>query len=148
MDFEIGARASHADPCPGYRNRFTAFITRSVSYSVMNRALPIAVTVGVSIGAAVAALGQAAWIVVVSVSALYTGWSYFVARDPALLSLEGLSFEDTGDSIGYAVGLFGASVFGVGVYGLSVVAFVGYIGAIGFLVTASAAYRLEQAVPR
>ncbi|WP_239642041.1 hypothetical protein [Natrinema versiforme] len=114
----------------------------------MNRALPIAVTVGVSIGTAVAALGQSAWVVVISVSALYTGWSYFVARDPALLSLEGLSFEDTEDSIGYAVGLFGGSVFGVGIYDLSVVAFVGYIGAIGFLVTASAAYRLEQAAPR
>ncbi|MGQ3411267.1 hypothetical protein ACT4ML_03265 [Natrinema sp. LN54] len=81
-------------------------------------------------------------------SALYTGWSYFVARDPGLLSLEGLTFEDTRDSIGYAVGLFGASVFGVGIYGIDAVVFVGYLGVIGFLLTASAAHRHEQAAPR
>ncbi|WP_408957151.1 hypothetical protein [Natrinema sp. 74] len=109
----------------------------------MNRALAIAVAVGASIGMAVVTMARPDWTVITGVSALYTGWSYFVARNPSLLSREGLTFEKTADSIGHAVGIFGASVFGIGVFSTGGVFFVGYLGVIGFLLTAAAAYEDE-----
>ncbi|ELY76159.1 hypothetical protein [Natrinema pallidum] len=108
----------------------------------MDRALPIAVGIGIGVGTAASLLADATWGVCLGVSALYTGWSYFAVRTPDLLSLEGLTFERTPDRIGYAIGLVGASLFGATVFdtdGLGVVPFVGYLGVIGFLLTASAA---------
>ncbi|RZH68161.1 hypothetical protein [Natrinema altunense] len=108
----------------------------------MDRALPIAVGIGIGVGTVASLLADAGWGVCLGVSALYTGWSYFAVRTPELPSLEGLSFGRTPDRIGYAIGLFGASLFGATAFdtsGLGIVPFVGYLGVIGFLLTASAA---------
>ncbi|WP_254761982.1 hypothetical protein [Natrinema marinum] len=110
----------------------------------MDRALPIAVGVGVIACGAVFGFGEASVYAAIGVGALYTGWAYFVVQYPALLSREAFVFDRSTDKLGYAIGLFGAGIFGVVVTnGLDIEFFAGYLGVIGVLLTSSAAHEYE-----
>ncbi|MGQ3722273.1 hypothetical protein [Natrialba aegyptia] len=111
----------------------------------MRKAISVALGIGLAIGGSLYVVFDSNLFLIAAVVALYTGWGYFAVRYRRVLMREFPQFEQSRDRLGYAIGLFGLSIgpvafsqqFTAG--DLSIQLFVGYIGVVGFLHTASAA---------
>ncbi|TKX74805.1 hypothetical protein EXE46_07145 [Halorubrum sp. GN11_10-6_MGM] len=116
----------------------------------MKRSLPLAVAVGLLVGAGVYALVPSVP-AALATSAVYVGAAYFyLARDVSLLAAAP-RFEDRTDRIGYGLGLFGVSVAPLlfaeyaGDGGPAVTGFVvAFFGAVGFLTLSGQARRNDD----
>lgn len=76
----------------------------------MNRSLPAAALLGVSVGLGAYWLLVQNWFVAAGISAVYTGAAYFyLAFDLSLLG-RATQFDDRTHKVGYAIGLFGVSI--------------------------------------
>ncbi|MFC7075216.1 hypothetical protein [Haloarcula halophila] len=119
----------------------------------MDRALPLAVLVGLAVGTVVTQVLDAGWYLALGTIPLYVGWSYFAVSYPDTLRASVFSFDRRADSLGYAAGVFGLSITalaighaagGSGQIAPEVV--VAVFGIIGFMYTLAAVLAVEPGV--
>jgi hypothetical protein len=118
----------------------------------MDRALPLAVLVGLAVSTVVTQVLDAGWYLALGTAPLYAGWGYFAIRYPEALRASVYSFDRRRDKIGYAAGVFGIGITLLAIgdaAGSNTATFapvVAAFGILGFLYTLGAVLAVEPGV--